>query len=355
MSSSNHNNLLSSCWLTINRNCNIRCYFCYAQNKLFSKHDIMSLEMAKSLIDISILNGVNSFFLVGGEPTIHPSFLNIVSYITNNKKRVIVVTNGIRLQSSAFCEKIGRIDNSQFITIAISLKGSTNLEYKELCGVPAYEQILRAAENCRLYNLKLNFSYVITSDNVVKLDKVITKLKQDGINETISFSYCHDIINGDKFEILDKIHPIDIDSVFAKHYDLIDKVLESNLSLHQTLPLCLCNKVMFDKMLNRRQITTSCQLLKKNSVIFDTDGGILLCNHLNFSIGKIWEDFSDADSFANYWSSRKVVNVYKRITTMPSPKCITCEKKQICGGGCCIQWFASSFESYCKHLKENCD
>ncbi|MBQ3732719.1 MAG: radical SAM protein [Bacteroidales bacterium] len=343
-------NLLNTCWLTINRDCNIRCDFCYAQNKLFSKRETMSFEMAQSLIDIAISNGVATFFLLGGEPTLHPAIIDILSYITNRDRKIIVVTNGIKLQDVSFCEAISRINQSQLITIAIALKGSSNLEYKKLCGVPAYDKVLKAVENCRKFNLKLNFSFVITSENVYDLEQIANKLKNDGINETISFSYCHDIIIRDKFEILDKLHPIEIDSVFSDKYDYVDKVLESNIAFHQTLPLCMCNKTMFDKMVLRKQITTACQLQKKNSVIFDTDGGILLCNHVNYSIGKYLEDFIDAESFKKYWLSSKVEELFKRITTMPSRKCLNCKDRQLCGGGCCIQWFASDFESYNNYL-----
>ena len=121
------------------------------------------------------------------------------------------------------------------------------------------------------------------------------------------------------------------------------------MSLHQTLPICFINKDVFTKMVDRKQITTSCQLIKRNSVIFDTDGGVLLCNHLNYCMGKYLKDFVDAHSFFEFWNSRKIVDVYKKITTMPSHKCLNCKDKHICGGGCCIQWFASDFESYNKY------
>ena len=62
------------------------------------------------------------------------------------------------------------------------------------------------------------------------------------------------------------------------------------------------------------------------------------------------EDFIDAESFKKYWLSSKVEELFKRITTMPSRKCLNCKDRQLCGGGCCIQWFASDFESYNNYL-----
>lgn len=341
---------LSTCWLTINRDCNIRCSFCYAQNKEFDKRDTMSFEMAKALIDIAVSSGVTSFFVLGGEPSIHHDFVEILEYILSKRVKVIVVTNGIKFQHEDFCKRVSEINKENLITIAISLKGASNQEYKELCGVAAYDKVRKAVDNCRKFNIRVNYAYVITSDNVRNLESFVRKLQDDGLNETISFSYCHDVIIDDKFEILDKMHPIEIDSIFAEQYESIDRMLASNLGFHQTLPLCMCNRGMFNLMVQRKQITTACQLLKKNSVIFDTDGGILLCNHLNYSIGKYQKDFVDYESFMQFWHSAEVENIYKKITTMPSEDCLSCSERHLCGGGCCIEWFASSFDSYKNNL-----
>lgn len=41
-----------TCWLTVNRACNLRCKWCYAQETGLKKENDMPLKMAKDLVDI---------------------------------------------------------------------------------------------------------------------------------------------------------------------------------------------------------------------------------------------------------------------------------------------------------------
>ena len=82
-------------------------------------------------------------------------------------------------------------------------------------------------------------------------------------------------------------------------------------------------------------------------MIFDTDGSLLLCNHLaRFNFGQFGKDFCDYISFKRFWDSDYAVEIHRKLTTMPSTKCKDCSIQEKCGGGCCIQWFSNTFDSF---------
>ncbi len=338
---------ITSTWLTINRNCNLLCKWCYAQDYIMSKNE-MSLELAKKLIDISKEVGSKSIFLIGGEPTIHPNFFEILEYVLKINLKAIVVTNGIKINNRSFCEKILRMDFSK-IQFGISLKGSTEEEYKNNCGKFGLYDVIQGIKNCEKYKFNYSLSYVLTENNVIDLENFASNIKTHGIEKNISFIICNDTLDHEGNINKNSNHPLIIDKVFSEKYDNINHIMNGKISIHQTLPLCQCNQELLQKILDKNQITTSCHVHRRNGLIFDTDGSLLLCNNLpGFKFGEYNIDFCDGKTLREYFDSDYAVNMHKKFTTMPSSKCIDCDKSSLCGGGCCIQWFSNDFDSYIK-------
>ena len=62
------NGKVSSCWLTLNRACNLNCHWCYAKN---ATKQNMAASNAIKVIDFLPQIGVESIILIGGEPTVY--------------------------------------------------------------------------------------------------------------------------------------------------------------------------------------------------------------------------------------------------------------------------------------------
>lgn len=331
-----------STWLTVNRACNLACKWCYAQ-KTYKNHD-MNLDTAKALVDISIENGIRNFKLIGGEPTLYPYFLEILEYLMQSNVNITIVTNGIRLASNKFCQKLNKYNYSK-LHLGISLKGSSDEDYLRDCGRNGFSKLLAGIKNCERYNLSYSLSYVLTHENINTLENFASNVKLSGITKPIFMAYCNAVISED--ENYDGNLQLKMDYEFSKKYESVSRILEDNFRIHQTFPLCMCEPTTYDKMLKKGQVNTTCHVHKRNGLIFDTDGSILLCNHLaGYGIGKYGVDFYDANSFKNYWDSSYVVELYKKFTTVPSEECQKCELISKCGGGCFIQWFTQRFEEY---------
>lgn len=345
---------LRSAWLTIIRNCNLKCSWCYAKDVSSKINNEMKVEIAKELIDISLSVGIKDFKLIGGEPTLHTGLFEILRYLIKNNCKIVIVTNGIILKNKQFCNQINEL-NYDKIYFGISLKGSSDEEYLQNCGSNAFASVIKGIRNCDEMGLNYSLSYVLTVDNVKYLDIFAKRIKDCNINKPITFSFCNDAISSDDKKYSCKQHPLVIDSIFAQKYPSVNFIFNNKLFLHQSLPLCMCNQELLKKMKEKNQVATSCHVHRRSGVIFDIDGSILLCNHLaGFSIGKFKQDYWDGKSFADFWESEYMIGLYKKFTSMPSLECMECSSSTECGGGCCIQWFFHDFESYKNYKrKEN--
>ena len=80
--------------------CQFKCPYCYSRYENLSKwNKIMDLDLIHKIVEgIKYSKGNFSISLLGGEPTLHPHFYEIISSFTKikNIKEVIIYTNGVK-------------------------------------------------------------------------------------------------------------------------------------------------------------------------------------------------------------------------------------------------------------------
>ena len=217
----------------------------------------MPLSMATDLVDICIENNVQNITLIGGEPTLHPNFFDIVKYIADKDCHISIVTNGLVLKNKSFCDKLKKIDNGK-LRLGISLKGSTNNDYKIHCGKNAFESVLLGIENCRENQLQFSLSYVLSSESIKDIEIFAEQIRNRGIQERIVFSFCNDVLlENEEILATNALHPLEINKILSEKYEVLNSILEGNFVLHQSLPLCMCNEIVLDKMAEKNQAKTT--------------------------------------------------------------------------------------------------
>lgn len=79
--------------------CNLKCSYCFANEFVNKKSSYITEENFVKAIDFLTREDVTRIGLIGGEPTLHPRFKEILEYLINNRKVVetTVYTNGILL------------------------------------------------------------------------------------------------------------------------------------------------------------------------------------------------------------------------------------------------------------------
>lgn len=101
--------------ISITSGCNMKCVYCHNEGNRYSV--ILNLDSIENLIQNSYGLGLEGVRLTGGEPTIHPEFLNICKMLKEKYNlKVGVNTNCIEFDKLMLGVKMGWIDR---ITVGI--------------------------------------------------------------------------------------------------------------------------------------------------------------------------------------------------------------------------------------------
>ena len=140
--------------------CNLRCQHCYVihqDNKDRRTEDLESLEIARRI------RSINPFVLsiAGGEPTLHPKFIDILELFSSTDIWICIATNGMFLTADV----LKKLSNSKRHSLQISLDGATPEVNDNIRGNGTYKKTIEAIErSSRIVSVTLSFT--ITSKNI---------------------------------------------------------------------------------------------------------------------------------------------------------------------------------------------
>src|SRR5580693_3167757 len=87
---------LASVDVYVTSQCNRRCTYCFLPSDFFASGLRMSVDAFSDVVTWCVRNGVDEITFLGGEPSLHPSFPEMVSFARDRGLNVRVVTNGAR-------------------------------------------------------------------------------------------------------------------------------------------------------------------------------------------------------------------------------------------------------------------
>ncbi len=324
-------------WLTVNRLCNLRCKWCYAEGTRFKPEDDMSLETAKNLIDMASDLGIKQIIIIGGEPTFWKHLFKLIQYIDDKKIMSTLVTNGYLFSNDNF---LAKVKESSLKVISISFKAASREQYIELTGVDGFHNVLDGIEKAgKLENKEVHVSFVLsrlTVDSIRELPRVLMKHGA----KFLSFDMCTPAFCNRKIDEGYTLTPNEYVRAIVDNADEISEIMDGNFSAAQQTLGCIWPKKILQRLIDEGKVTTgSCQMSGENGIIFTTAAELIPCNALyEYSLGKFGVEFNDAKSFIEYRKSHLVNEFFKRIKTYPKTECIDCTEHADCIGGCPLQW-----------------
>lgn len=325
-----------SCWLTLNRACNLRCKWCYARNTAYKKDDDMPLSLAFQIIDLCKELKIRHITLIGGEPTIYPHLFEVIDYCHNKKISCGIVTNGLVCKDKNFVQNL---KEHGINSIALSLKGEDRTTFQNITGTDGFTDTIEAIKNCLENKVNVSVSMVLTEENIDTYLNGIKTMKEIGV-KSFHLSFCYEFDTSlDHNKYLSCHNPKKLIDAFVKGYKELDEVTEHNFSLQEGYPLCLWESNIVKEMNQKGQISTICQLLGKSGLIFDSQGNLIPCNAMSeIKLGKLNVDFSTAKELLNYTETEAFKKVYSKLCGLPDKECLNCRELAYCGGGCVCQW-----------------
>ncbi|MGJ7500727.1 radical SAM/SPASM domain-containing protein [Variovorax sp. ZT5P49] len=140
--------------------CQLDCTYCSAAP--LRGHDIdtaVALDTVSQLIDLQVF----SLLISGGEPTLHPGILDILSAANSGIPILTVNTNGIRLADPAFAERVFESAPRALISISLDSLDENTSDAQRGAGARKAKQ---AIENCLSAKQPVNISCVVAEHNL---------------------------------------------------------------------------------------------------------------------------------------------------------------------------------------------
>ena len=331
----------TTAWLTTNRNCNNNCSWCYAKNTLSSKAR-MDFEKAKMAVDELKRRCVKKIVLIGGEPTIYPNFCELVDYIKKQGIHVSVASNGRKFADMDFAKAV---QNTGIHGVDISIKATSEEEYYASTHAHGLKEMVQGYHNLKELGVHVSTSYVVVSDDENKFDEFVSFLEREGIESVfIQFVKPTLSVNG-----TEPIMPLDKMGKFVTY--IYNRMKSSNVKygLEISFPICLIDDNIWEQLVAEQLVSNCCHVPRGTGINLDEAFRVLPCNHFaEFPFEDKPIDFSDSEHLDKLYESDAVKAFRNLARTYPAEKCVTCERWNICGGGCFTRWLCEDARTYIK-------
>lgn len=143
------NNPFSNLYVDLTERCNMDCNFCYNPER--SKSDLDYAYFAEAC---ARLPGPVNWRFLGGEPTLHSRFFDLIEVALHYGHTVYFASNGIKYNDPAFMEELARWSGK--VSVGLSMDGGTldNRFYKLLNNRDCLDSKLQALDNLHRYDIK---------------------------------------------------------------------------------------------------------------------------------------------------------------------------------------------------------
>ena len=159
--------------------CNFNCKMCYVhltEEEQRRRGKELTAEQWLSIGESACRAGLVFLLLTGGEPTLRPDFMEILSGLKRMGLLISVNSNGFLLRGELL-ERIVRDPPHRF---NISLYGISNETYEALCGIPAYDIVLRNIRALREAGIDVRLNLTLTPENMTDREEIAAAAKELG-------------------------------------------------------------------------------------------------------------------------------------------------------------------------------
>lgn len=241
--------------LWLGQTCNLRCYFCYFLNRIADndhpEHPFMTLEKAKDIFyTLRNTYGNTGIDIQGGEPTIHPDILEMISYCDEIGLYPTLITNGLVLANK---EKLQEFKNAGIRDFLVSLHGIGDVHDEVVCRKGAYVKIIAAIENMVELDVAFRFNCTMSAPVVPLLPEIAQKAIDYGANAVnfIAFNPFEDQETGIRTHENVPTYA-DIKPNLEKAMDMLEEAgIECNV---RYLPMCVIDEKYRKNFYNFQQL-----------------------------------------------------------------------------------------------------
>ena len=159
------------------RTCNLNCIHCYSQSKNLQYNNELTLEEGKAFIDDISAFGSPVMLFSGGEPLMHPHFLDLCFYSKSKGMRAVISTNGtlITKELASELKKVG------LSYVGISLDGLEAVHDRFRGKKGAFREALEGIDYAKESGIKVGLRFTVNKRNAQEIPGIFKLLEEENI------------------------------------------------------------------------------------------------------------------------------------------------------------------------------
>lgn len=161
-------------YLEITTACNLKCQYCFEQG--YHTH-ILGADKILKFLDI-IFPIIDDVVITGGEPSLHPDFVDLVKYISS-KVPLVITTNGCAIKTEKVKELL---DYSPNIRFQFSFDAINSQFVDAMRGKGVFDTVYNIINSLENYNNQLSISSTLTKQTPEMIEDIYNFAKRKKIN-----------------------------------------------------------------------------------------------------------------------------------------------------------------------------
>lgn len=238
---------MRTAYLAISYKCNQHCSFCPC-SKEESMYPFVEMENIMNTAENFVkMQGVDTIVISGGEPTLHPRFMEIIEFITKKLNcSVTVLSNGEKYRDKTFIEKIKRMDIKEKYTAITTIHSQNAEEHERINGSKgSFSRSIAGLKMMEKIGVNVIIKHCITVTNYKELAefyKFIDGEFEDSVNiQLCSIDYCG--IEEKDLE-KNKLSFVSLKPYLERMFDLYVKNCQKGSARYMyaiNMPFCACD------------------------------------------------------------------------------------------------------------------
>ncbi len=159
------------------RTCNLNCVHCYSQSKNLQYNNELTLEEGKAFIDDISAFGSPVMLFSGGEPLMHPNFLDLCFYAKSKGMRAVISTNGT-LITRDLAKELKKVGLSY---VGISLDGLEAVHDRFRGKKGAFREAIEGINYAKEAGIKVGLRFTINKRNAEEIPGIFKLMEEENI------------------------------------------------------------------------------------------------------------------------------------------------------------------------------
>jgi radical SAM protein with 4Fe4S-binding SPASM domain len=300
--------------LALTYRCDNGCGHCYVgkDRKVAEMDTAAWKKVIRRLWDI----GIYHVSFTGGEATLRDDLPELVALTQDIGMVSGLLTNGRRLADAAYLKTLvdEGIDYFQ-----ITLESADKKIHNTMVCADAWDQTVQGIKNASKTALYTITNTTITRDNIKTVGKTVDFIATLGVN---AFAMNSIIFTGGAKSGSQAVSEKELEKAL---HEVTEAASRNNLRFIWYTPTQYCKLDPMDLSVGIKQCTAG-----KFNMLIEPDGTVLPCQSYFQPVGNILKD-----DWNTIWNNPLLLSLRGRDFVME--KCKTCEKLDVCGGGCPLE------------------